>query len=45
MSDVTPLAALVNLTMLDLGYTQVSDVTPLAELKNLTTQQDVPVAN
>ena len=36
ISDVSPLAALTQLTRLELGYTAVSDVSPLASLTQLT---------
>ncbi|MCL2603698.1 MAG: leucine-rich repeat domain-containing protein [Defluviitaleaceae bacterium] len=35
ISDLTPLAGLINLTMLDLNNNQISDLTPLAGLTNL----------
>jgi len=37
ISDVSPLASLINLTSLDLDHNhQISDITPLASLNNLT---------
>jgi Leucine-rich repeat (LRR) protein len=36
ISDITPLAGLTNLTVLDLAGNQISDLTPLAKLINLT---------
>ena len=36
ITDITPLAQLKNLTVLDLWANQITDITPLAQLKNLT---------